>query len=475
MKETIKQLRSELQERDRIIATLLERIAFLEERIAVLEKNSRTSSKPPSSDIVKPPKDKPPVDPKTKRKIKRKRGGQTGHKQNLRKPLAPELLDEIVKLELTRCPDCGHNLDLVQGETKVTQQIELVEKPFYATEYQQLMYWCEHCQCWHYRKLPDEVEKAGLFGPNMMALTAYLKGRCHVSYRTLKEYFRDVVGIDVSTGFLVNQIKKTSNSLKSPYDELEKFLKSVCHLHIDETSFKKNGKLQWAWCFVAEFFTFFKIDASRGSQVLKATLGDDFLGSISSDFFSAYLKYKKETETLFQFCWAHLIREIKFLATLDDTKAYGKRLLKYVKAMFATIHRQDELTELGFKRLMNRHKRSIQKTIQRCVPEHNKAAALAKRFEEHGESYFLFIDDTSIGPTNNEAEQNIRTLIMDRIVTQGTRSDMGNQWHERFWTTIATCRKQGRNVMAFLQDAIFCFLHELAPPSLLPIKSSSKR
>jgi hypothetical protein len=59
---------------------------------------------------------------------------------------------------------------------------------------------------------------------------------------------------------------------------------------------------KWAWCFVAEFFTFFKIDASRGSKVLYDTLGDDFLGSISSDFFSAYLKYKRETETLFQFC-----------------------------------------------------------------------------------------------------------------------------------------------------------------------------
>ena len=40
-----------------------------------------------------------------------------------------------------------------------------------------------------------------------------------------------------------------------------------------------------------------------------------------------------------------LIREIKFLATLDGTRVYGKRLLKYVKAMFATIDRQDELTE----------------------------------------------------------------------------------------------------------------------------------
>jgi len=461
-KKVIAQLRAELRQRDQLIAELME-------RIAVLEKNSANSSKPPSSDIVKPPKDNPAVDPKTKRK----QGAQNGHKPNLRKPLPPELIDKIVKLELTSCPDCGQKLDLSKTAPKITQQIELVEKPFFVTEYQQLQYWCKHCRCYHYVALPPDVEKAGLFGPNMIALTAYLKGRCHVSYRTLKEYFRDVIGVDVSTGFLVKQVKKTSAALKSPYEELEEFLIQQKHLHIDETSFKKNGKLQWAWCFVAEFFTFFKIDVSRGSKVLHKTLGDDFLGSISSDFFSAYLKYKKETETLFQFCWAHLIREIKFLATLDDTQVYGKRLLKYVKQMFATIHRQDKLTEIGFKRLMNRHKKAIQKTIQRSVPEHNKAVALAKRFEQHGESYFLFINDPScIGPTNNDAEREIRTLIMDRMVTQGTRSEGGNEWHERFWTTLATCRRQGRKTMAFLRDAIYSFLHGLSPPSLLPVKVS---
>jgi hypothetical protein len=287
--------------------------------------------------------------------------------------------------------------------------------------------------------LPEDVEKAGLFGTNLTALTGYLKGRGHMSYCTLKDYFHDVIGIDISTGFLAKQIQKVSGALKSPYDELAKLLKEQSYLKIDETSFKKNGKLQWAWCFVAEFFTFFKIDASRGSKVLYDTLGDDFFGSISSDFFSAYLKYRKGTETLFQFCWAHLIREIKFLATLDDTKLYGKRLLKYVKAMFKTIHRQDKLTAIGFKRLMNKHKKAIMKTVRRSVPDHKKSAALSKRFEDHGESYFLFIEDSAIAPTNNGAEQEIRTLVLDRLVTQGVRSDRGNEWHERLGVASKYC------------------------------------
>ena len=134
----------------KLLQAALEKIARLEAEIAQLKKNSSNSSKPPSSDIVKPPK---PKQDKERRKI----GAQKGHKQHLRKPIAPELVDEVIKLELTECPDCGQQLDLAKIEPKTTQQIELVEKPFTVTEYQQLMYWCKKCRCYHYVALPKEV------------------------------------------------------------------------------------------------------------------------------------------------------------------------------------------------------------------------------------------------------------------------------------------------------------------------------
>jgi hypothetical protein len=49
----------------------------LKEKIACLEKNSSTSSKPPSSDVVKPSKE--PAEDHYHKKVKRKKGGQCGH------------------------------------------------------------------------------------------------------------------------------------------------------------------------------------------------------------------------------------------------------------------------------------------------------------------------------------------------------------------------------------------------------------
>jgi len=59
----------------------------------------------------------------------------------------------------------------------------------------------------------------------------------------------------------------------------------------DETGHKEKGKLYWTWCFRAELYTLFKIDSSRGSQVLIEVLGREFEGVLGCDYFSAYRKY----------------------------------------------------------------------------------------------------------------------------------------------------------------------------------------
>jgi predicted metal-dependent hydrolase len=137
--------------------------------------------------------------------------------------------------------------------------------------------------------------------------------------------------------------------------------------------------------------------------------------------------------------------------------------------MFQTIHQQATLSESEFKRLMVEHKKALLKTVRRFVPAHKKAALLAERFEKYGESYFRFIEDSSIEATNNIAEREIRTLVLDRMVTQGVRSDRGNEWHERLGTMLATCKKLGMNVMPFLRESLFRWCQGLAPPSLLSV------
>ena len=173
------------------IVRLKQENTLLRDTIAILKKNSGNSSKPPSSDIVKPPKEH-------RNKGKRKIGAQKGHKQHLRQPFNENQVDKNIRLTLEDCPECGGKLQAVEEGVKKHQQIELKEKPFRVTEYEQCRYWCEHCQSYHEAKLPIEVKHAGLFGPSLISLTAYLKGRCHMSFKTIQCFFTDTLGLNVS-------------------------------------------------------------------------------------------------------------------------------------------------------------------------------------------------------------------------------------------------------------------------------------
>ena len=175
-------------------AQLKQENAVLKEALAVQKKNSGNSSKPPSSDIVKPPKEQ-------RKKGKRKIGAQKGHKQNLRQPFHDTQVDTAIRLTLEACPVCGKKLQPVEEGMKKLQQIELLKKPFTVTQYEQYRYWCAHCQCYHQAEVPLAVIRAGLFGPNLISLTAYLKGRCHMSYQTMQSFYAEAFGLKISKDF----------------------------------------------------------------------------------------------------------------------------------------------------------------------------------------------------------------------------------------------------------------------------------
>jgi transposase len=73
-----------------------------------------------------------------------------------------------------------------------------------------------------------------------------------------------------------------------------------------------------------------------------------------------------------------------------------------------------------------------------------------------------------VEPTNNLAEQAIRFVVIDRLITQGTRSEKGDRWCERIWTVIASCAQQGRSVFDYLYSAVVAYFHNEKVPSLLP-------
>ena len=241
----------------------------------------------------------------------------------------------------------------------------------------------------------------------------------------------------------------------------------------DETGHKNPAyKSAWTWCQQTPQAVFFHISNSRASQVLLDILGKDYSGVITCDYYSANKKFIRLSNALVQYCWAHLIRDIKFLLTLSH-----KTLKRWAEVLLAVLRKIFKLWKTRLCRHFGRYKKSIEKLKSlflrkvRRPPDHSEAINIKNRFVDGVDKcYFLFLERDGVSPTNNLSEQAIRFVVIDRRVTQGTRSWAGMRFCERAWTVVATCARHKRSVYDFFIDALDATYAGTRYPKLIPEK-----
>jgi transposase len=439
----------------------------VKEQLAEAKKDSSTSHKPPSSDLVKP----------LTTPTNGKPGAQPEHPGHFRSPYLPEELTGSFDYRYCQCPDCGGELNTLPDPVRIIQQVDVPVIQPSIEEHRSYASWCPHCDKKFIKPIPDAIACHGLLGPHLRTLIAYLKAMCHASFSTIRKYVRDVLQIKISRGYLAKVISQVSATLAGPYEELLLTLAGEPFLNVDETSHPHHKDRWWTWCFRAELYTLFRIDPTRSADVLIAVLGQQFKGVLGCDQFSSYHRYLGTVDIRVQWCLAHLIREVKFLTTLPllAARAYGERFREALRNLFAVIHQREQLSERDFQRQLLTAKEHILTVSQEAVPASKHCRNLAERMRKHGEGYFTFITTPGVGPTNNAAEQAIRFVVIDRYITQGTRSVWGARWSERIWTVMATCAQQGKSVYSFLHACILAHAAKSAKPSLVPPRDGRQK
>ena len=146
-----------------------------------------------------------------------------------------------------------------------------------------------------------------------------------------------------------------------------------------------------------------------------------------------------------------------------EVSAWGKSLLVQIRRMFSAYHRRSDEPLPNWLRKMRRCKKTIVRVALHDVPAHKAAACLSARFRDWQQEYFRFIDE-GLPPTNNLCEQSLRAVVIDRKITQGTRSDWGNRWSERIWTVLATCKQRDESILLFLRSCVGAFLQGFSQP-----------
>jgi len=471
-----------IADQDKQITDLGKQNADLERKLGLKLQNSTTSSKPPSSDGLAGKQRARCVS--QRKKSGRRPGGQPGHPGHHRDLFPPERVNEVVPIYPPQCRHCEKAFGerdrarAAQAEAQRHQVTELPKIEAHITEYQCYKLRCAKCGKRTQAALPEEAK--GNFGPELTALIAYLTVTCRMPRRVVLESLEHVLGIPLSLGSVQKVWEEASEAVAEPYQELARQLPQEPVLNSDETGYRTNGEKRWLWALVASSFVFYKVAATRGTEVLVAMLGEIFAGILCSDRYAGYTAYHKGAA---QFCWAHFKRNIlgaQEIAKSTDAERFCRDALALHARLFRLWHRFRDGPDARYP-IADR-----QELILKSLPLQRKFFALGERYLDskdndvrnlatalfaHCGEFFVFIEKDGVDPTNNTAERALRCAVQWRKTSFGSRSARGETAMARLLTVTRTCRMQNRNSLHYLSAAVRAHRSTATVPSLL-VKAS---
>lgn len=441
------------------IARLSDRMARVEERLG---RNSRNSSKPPSSDG-------PHVTPRPKQAPSgRKAGGQPGHAGHGR-PLLPEAqVDAVLDVRPEACAHCGQ---VLQGDDPAPARRQITEVPPVrpvVTEVRVHTLVCTGCG-----QATRGTEPPGLphgrFGPRAQAVMGYLVGTVHLGYRRSAAVLDDLLGLAVSVGTVHAVATQVSAAVAAPVAAAQAAVQQAPVVHADETSWREHGQRHWLWVGVTAWVVAFWVQARRNSAAAKHLLGSGFAGILTTDRYSAYFWVDRARR---QVCWAHLRRDFAALVARGGLSAVvGQALLDASDTLFTHWHRVRDGTLS--RQACAAQVAPLQARVGDLLREGaaltgTKTAGTCRQILALEPALWTFLTVEGVEPTNNTAERALRAAVLWRKRSLGTQTEAGSRVVERLLTVTATLCLQRRNVLDYLTAACDAALRGQPPPSLLP-------
>jgi transposase len=451
----------------RLIEILQEEIEKLKEKQPT---NSKTSSKPPSSDLLEK-SEKAKAQNQGESEQKRKPGGQPGHIGQTRKGFGRVDRYEISYPSICEC--CGSE-ELGEISSYHSQQVAcLVARPIEVVEYQRAK-----CQCLECGAMVSGATAPGIvpgqdLSIDLQALLVWLGNYGHMSYEKQQELLWELGKIAIGTGTLQATNGRVAEAVEPTVEDLWKWAPLQANVHVDETPWCVKGVKEWLWTATGQDFCLFYAADTRGRAELETMLGDEFAGVLSSDDFSVYNGCKVAAQ---QKCLAHLRRHFKKVLKIchGNNTVVAEAFLALIDEAFAQ-HRQWRETKdcQTYCAWARDFKTRLAELLETWLGRVGYAAGLLLRsLRDKAHQWWYFLDHPEIPPDNNLAERSLRLAVTKRKVSGGSRSMSRFKQTADLLSVIQTCRFQGRSAMAFFRDALFAHSCDFLMPSLIPLSQT---
>jgi transposase len=367
-----------------------------------------------------------------------------------------------VRLPEPTCPCCGEPLQEQRVDFAAITEIPPQPRPI-VQPYRVWVYRCPTCDTTVRAPHPDLAPgqygaTAHRMGPRVMAAAHATHYGLGVPVRKVPAVLRLYTGARLTQSAITQDaLRRVSGPLGREYQAFRDRAPASDVVYTDDTGWRVGGENAQLMIFVTDTATVFQVRARHRNEEVREVIGDDYRGVLVTDRGKSY--DAKELEAVKQQkCLPHALRSINEVLETKRGRArhFGARLKELLKEGLALWHEyHDHGGQLaGFeprarslREAMTRHlrpRRLVDADNQRLLDEFGR---------HHARGNLLrFLEDPRVKPTNNDSERGFRFAVIQRKVSQCSKTAGGARAFEAFASVIKTAMRQGVDVVERLTE-----------------------
>jgi transposase len=276
----------------------------------------------------------------------------------------------------------------------------------------------------------------------------------------MAQLFGDVLGMEVSTGALVQMVTEAGASLGLFQDVVRDLLQDAPAVHFDETGGRVAGKLHWVHVASSALLTLIDCHERRGRVAM------DDLGVIAKmqgiavhDGWRPYRSY----DVVHQLCNAHHLRELASVGVVWNQAWANELIALLVEAKDAVdaarATGQTTLSPSALHSVRTRYGTLIARglganpapAVGRRHGRARTAANLLKRLDTERADVLRFTTNFDSPFDNNQAERDVRMVKLQQKISGSWRTLSGARNYTAIRSYISTMKKQDHDVLAGLR------------------------
>jgi hypothetical protein len=417
------------------------RLKELEEKIEELERRNHRQAAPFRREESK------------KVSFRRSPGRKKGHQGSYRQP--PQEVDETVEVPLENCPKCGGALATVTPVKQIIEEIPPTNPRRYRlVTFQGICSQCGEVHSTHPLKTSGATGAAQVqLGPRAKALALQLNYGYGLSKRKTARIMEEICGLSATASGWHYASTRISKKCEQDYRRLLEQARKSDYLHSDETSWYMGTPKSWLWVFTNRGQTLYKVSESRGREVLREVIGENYQGTLVSDCLAVY----DDVNHSQQKCYSHHLKEINKARENNpgEKQAFFEEIKNMLKTAMHIKKVKGQVSRQRYRKACEKLEKQADRLLipSRADPAEEK---IANRLRKQRDHLFTFLYQDEVEATNNLAERQLRPAVIARKISCGNKTRKGADTWQTLTSLIVTNNQIGQdNTSFFRQKAIF--------------------